>query len=449
MARILLVGYNPPALEKDAKVEAAHYRTWQFLDPLLADGHDVCLVANQLNGQSNATESVYDVYEPWSDQLTYHTVPFRRRVGWMGTLQKIHDTFDPTCIVAVNFDCSLCATRLKTDRPIWMDIYGDYLTIIQVARYRAGNDRGIQTSIDFMRQVLQRGDAYSVCGEPQAHALVGELAMAGRLNARSFAYQFDHVILPGAAQVQAPPQTDAKRTFLPSLGVPEDAFVVLWCGGYNTWTDVDTLFKALEWAMDRNERVHYVSVGASTYDGPDNVYDKLLQLIDRSANRDRFHMMGWRPWAEVADYYRESDVGLNIDAIHYETIFGTRTRLVEMLAASLPVITSRGCELADLIGDYGAGLVFDSGDWCGFGEHILRVVQDRPLHETLADKAHHYARHELSFAETTKSVRAWVQNPYHAPDRVTTGLVGKVKDWEYRMRALLRQAIWRTVGLER
>ena len=28
--------------------------------------------------------------------------------------------------------------------------------------------------------------------------------------------------------------------------VPEGAFIVLWSGGYNVWSDVDTLFAGLE-----------------------------------------------------------------------------------------------------------------------------------------------------------------------------------------------------------
>jgi glycosyltransferase involved in cell wall biosynthesis len=444
MSKILLIGYNPPQLEKHSKIEAAHYRTWQFLEPLLDDGHEICLCANDLN--LNYTEAIP---KNWAKQLVYHALPFRRQFGWPRQLQKIHDTFDPDCVVAVNFDCSLCATKLRTDKPIWMDIYGDYLTIMQVARYRVGSDRGIPTSLAFVRQVLQKGDMYSVCGHPQQHALVGELAMAGRLNSRTFGYQFAHVVLPGASPLDSGAVERKGRPLLSPLGVPDEGFVVLWCGGYNTWTDVETLFSGLEWAMAQNLKVHYVSLGANTYEAPDNVYTRFLGMIEQSPYRDRFHMLGWRPWTEIADYYRESDVGLNIDALHYETIYGTRTRLVEMIAAGLPVITSLGCELSDLLGHHGAGLTFETGDWQGLGQQILTLAKDRDLYSDMAKTAFCYASNDLSFAATTTPVRAWVRDPQLAPDKVSANFQEQLQHLEYQVRSIVRQAIWRVAGLDR
>ena len=445
MSKILLIGYNPPWLEGNTKVEAAHYRTWQFLEPLLDDGHDLCLCANDVDGQEPEP-----IPEKWANQLQYHKLPFRRQLGWIGQLQKIHDSFNPDCIVAVNFDCSLCATKLRTNKPIWMDIYGDYLTIVQVARYRAGSNRGIPTSIAFVREVLQRGDVFSVCGKPQEHAIVGELAMAGRLNAHSFGYQFAHVVLPGSPPVNGNGTSNKHkpRTLLPQKGVPDDGFVVLWCGGYNTWTDVDTLFAAVECAMEQNPKIHYVSVGANTYEAPDNIYTRLLDKIAQSPYKNRYHMLGWRPWTEVSQYYHESDVGLNIDALHYETIYGTRTRLVEMLAAGLPIITSLGCELSDLIYDHGAGLTFESGDWQAMGKQILTLTQNPDLHHQMSKKALDYAKQGLSFNTTTAALRVWVRNPQPAPDKTPINIHKQLRRLEYQTRSIVRQVIWQLAGLD-
>lgn len=446
MSKILLVGYNPPQFEKNAKIEAAHYRTWQFLQPLLDDGHEILLCARV----SPANQNYQPVIPPaWQAQLRYHPIALNQTSGWVGQLQNLHDAFDPDGIVAVNFDCCLSVTKLTTDRPIWMDIYGDYLTIMQVARYRAGSDRGIQTSIEFMRRVLKKGDAFSVCGTPQAHMLVGELAMAGRLNSTSFSYEFTNVVLPGAPPNENEENLEATTTsYLSDRSIPDDAFVVLWCGGYNAWTDVQTLYKGLEWAMQHRPEIHYVSVGANTYGGTQNVYEQLLGMIAKSPYRERFHMLGWRPWAEVAGYYRESNVGFNIDGLHYETIFGTRTRLVEMLGAGLPVITSLGCELSDLIGKYGAGLTFESGDWQGMGEQILALANDKMLYERMVETATDYAANTLSFANTTASVRAWVKEPTLAPDHSANISHPWSERLEFKMRSIVRQLVWQIRGYE-
>ena len=90
-------------------------------------------------------------------------------------------------------------------------------------------------------------------------------------------------------------------------------------------------------------------------------------------------MLGWRPWSEMATYYRESNVGINIDALHYETIFGTRTRLVEMIASGLPVVTSLGAELSYLLRDAGVALTFEVGDWQMLGQNLAQMAANPAL----------------------------------------------------------------------
>lgn len=444
MPKVLLIGYHPPQLVQNIKIEAAHYRTWQFLQPLLEDGHKICLCA----GARGETGDIELIPAAWRTQLQYQPLAFGQ-ADWVSKLQQIHDEFAPDCIIAVNFSHCLYVTKLRTTCPIWMDIYGDMLTIMQAAAFRARADRGLDTSINFMREVLQKGDVFSGCGLPQQHMMVGELAMVGRLTYSTFGYEFVRTVPPGSPpgrQVAIPRQQ--ARTLLADQGIGEDAFVVLWCGGYNTWTDVETLYKALTLAMAKIPTLHYVSVGANTYEAIDNVYVRLLQLVDQSPYRDRFHMLGWRPWVEIPQFYQESDVGINIDALHYETLYGTRTRLVEMIANGLPVITSLGAELSYLLRDQGAALTFTVGDWQTMGGQLIKLAGNRSLRDQMAQTAYTFAAGDLSFTNTTRAVRSWAQYPKLAPDKQNQTLPAKIRQIEYRLRAALRLALWRLAAAE-
>ncbi len=447
MTKILLIGYNPPQIVPKAKIEAAHYRTWQFLQPLLDDEHAVALCA----GTRDETAGAGDVPAAWRAHLDYHPIAFGAG-EWVKQLQAVHDALAPQCVVAVNFSHCLYATKLKTSAPIWMDIYGDLLTITQAAAFRAQSDRGIETQISFMREVLRKGDIFSGCGRAQCHMLVGELAMAGRLNSRTFGYEFTRAILPGSPPNERAALTPAgggARQLLAQQGIADTDFVVLWCGGYNTWTDVETLFHGLEAAMASNPHIHYVSVGASTYAAPDNVYDRFVAMAAASPYAGRYHMLGWRPWSEMAAYYRESNVGINIDALHYETIFGTRTRLVEMIASGLPVVTSLGAELSYQLRDAGVALAFAVGDWQMLGQHLAQLAADATLTCEMAVGAYRFAQHDLSFAATTAPLRAWVQNPAPAPDKQAASQTARVRRVEHRARTTLRQVIWHVSGVDR
>jgi glycosyltransferase involved in cell wall biosynthesis len=427
----------------DNKIEAAHYRTWQFLEPLLHDGHQVCLCA----GSPNEYLTTPSIPESWQSQLTFIPIQFGQQ-KWQKALQSAHDSFQPDCVVAVNYSHCLYVTKLKTSKPVWMDIYGDMLTIMQASSYRANSDRGIFTTIGFMKEILQSGDAYSGCGDIQKHAMVGELAMSGRLNSKTFGFEFAHTILPGASTSNKMAVTSPEKGFLKEQGICDDDFILLWCGGYNTWTDVDTLFAALEWAMAQDTSIHYISVGASTYGGPNTVYDQFQEMIAASDYQDRYHLMGWQPWSSISQYYRASDAGLNIDALHYETIYGTRTRLVEMMAAGLPVITSLGCELSYIIQSKQAGLTFEVEDWQVLGQHIVYLAQDKNGRLNLAKTSLSCAMDDLSFCNTTVPLRKWVKNPQMAPDRVVSDFKEKVRLFEFRARAIMRYALWKIADKE-
>jgi glycosyltransferase involved in cell wall biosynthesis len=449
MTRILVIGYNPPQIVPTVKIEAAHYRTWQFLEPLIDDGHQVCLCA----GTREEVAAAEDVPPQWRDRITYHPLAFGAG-DWAQQMQTAHDAFQPQCVVAVNFSHCLYATKLRTAAPIWMEIYGDAVTIMQAAVFRKQSDRGLDIQIAYMRAILGKGDIFSGCGQPQCHMLVGELAMAGRLNHRTFGYEFTRAILPGSPARQdngamRPSAVRPARQLLAQHGIVDEDFVVLWCGGYNTWTDVDTLFQGLEIAMQDNPHLHYVSVGANTYSAPDNVYDRLVGMAATSPHHERYHMLGWRPWSEMTTYYRESNVGINIDALHYETIFGTRTRLVEMIASGLPVVTSLGAELSYLLRDAGVALTFAVGDSGELGAQLARMAADAELTQGMAAAAYRYAQEDLSFSRTTQPLRQWVQAPARAPDKLPVSAAAQARTIEHKARSIVRQAIWRVKGVDR
>jgi glycosyltransferase involved in cell wall biosynthesis len=443
LKKILIIAYPPPPLTDRSKIEAAHYRAWQFILPIIEEGHKVHLCTPQINvGSSNDS-----LPEVWRENLTISILPIHK-LNWINKLQQIHDSLNPDCIIAVNFDCCLYTTKLKTQKPIWMDIYGDYLTIMQSSCNSAGSNRGMNTSISHMRDVLKKGDIFSVCGSPQSYALVGELAMAGRLMRQTFGYEFTRVILPGSPPVSI--GTHRANEPAPSaLNLAAHDFPVLWSGGYNTWTDIDTLFRGLEWAMEHEPKVQFISLGASTYNSPDNNYFKLLNLIKSSPHSQRYHMLGWQPWEEIGKYYRISKVGLNIDALHYETILGTRTRLVEMIAAGLPIISSVGTELSHLLYKYGAAITFEIKDWKTLGEGIVSLVKEPDKQKEMAERALDCASSQFSFSNTTTPLLEWVNNPHRAPDKVGIEPLEMLKNMEYAGRAIIRRIMWSLAGMEK
>lgn len=436
MSRILVLGYELPSMAEGA-VEARSYRTWQFVEPLLAGGHEVCLIASQNNNQRNVSHTL-------SPSLAYHRLNLRG-FNWLKQVNEVSSEFNPDAALAIMFNNGLRATRLSRRQPLWIDLYGDRVAEGQVSAHVRQNSRGIKILFEYLDIILRNADIYSTCSTPQKFELVGQLSMASRLNRHTMGYDFVHAILPGV-----PSQSEKAGDTIKVRGelVPENAFVVLWCGGYNVWTDVETLFQAVSESMDKNPHIHYVSAGAGVRMTNNTSYERLLEMVARSPYCERFHMLGWQPSSVIPGLYRQADVGVNLDAFHYETLIGTRTRLVEMMHHGLPVLTTIGCELSQIVRDKGLGLTFEIGDAAAFSSQILSLAGDPSLQRQLASQAHAYTNSQLSFQKTTEPFLDWVQAPKYAPDRTGGKTKLDMEEIKNNLRAAMRSLLWRIWALE-
>lgn len=196
-----------------------------------------------------------------------------------------------------------------------MEIYGDMLTIMQSFYHRNQSDRGLDTQIAFVAEVLRKGDIFSGCGQAQCHMLVGNWQWWGGSTGAPLAMSLRAgVILPGSPAPAAAAGADASepgatrrppRRFLTQHGITDDDFVVLWCGGYNTWTDVETLFQGLEAAMQANARAALRLARRQHRFRPRQCVRPLVPTDCRFALCRPLPPVGWLPWSEMADFYRE------------------------------------------------------------------------------------------------------------------------------------------------
>jgi glycosyltransferase involved in cell wall biosynthesis len=437
MSKILVLGYELPELAV-GPVEARSYRTWQFVEPLLACGHQVCLIASHRENQ-------LDVVQRVSPSLSYHRLNFMK-LSWLKQSNAISDRFQPDAILSIMLNHGLRATRLSRKKPLWIDLYGDRVAEGQVYSKVRNSNRGQKILFEYLDIILRNADVYSTCSTPQKFEVVGHLGMARRLTSETIGYDFVQAILPGAPSKQM-----QIRDMINLRGekLPDDAFIVLWCGGYNVWTDVEVLFRGLSAAMEKDSRIHYVSAGAGVAMQNNTSYERLLEMITNSPHKDRFHMLGWQPSTAIPGLYQQADIGINLDAFHYETMLGTRTRLVEMMHYGLPVVTTLGCELSHIIRDQELGLTFQIGDTQTFSQQILALAADKSLHNRLAQRARDYTRHELSFEHTTQPLLEWAKKPTFAPDRAKKSSAFDVHELESNLRAMVRSLLWRFLALER
>src|SRR5690606_23899454 len=72
--------------------------------------------------------------------------------------------------------------------------------------------------------------------------------------------------------------------------------------------------------------------------------------------------MDWQPLSAMQKLYEQCDLGLSIDRFTYEAELGSRTRLINFLAAGLPVASTVVTELSQDLARDGVLFPFELGN---------------------------------------------------------------------------------------
>jgi len=362
--------------------------------------------------------------------------------------------------------------------PFWADLFGHVMAEAQARAYIDGDDSCLFHYWNSEYNIVLNADKFSCVSSRQEYALIGELGAAGRLNRYTSGYEFSCTIPCGLpkeeymhtknvfreksdesrSEIEVDEidgnignkiqtrgvndnlkeskineygkskgiingseedknETGELKTGKDGIRIRKDDFVVLWTGGYNTWTDVGTLFKGLTLAMKENPMIEFVSTGGEIPEQDTKTYPGFLEMIENSPYRNRFIMKGWIAGEDVPNYYLESDVGINIDKDIYEVRLGSKNRILDWMRAGLCVLSSNVCELTEIIDREKIGYTFKAGDSEDLSEKILYLASHPVEVKKTALAGKKYGFSEFNFDRTTEKLQKWVENPASSPDR--------------------------------
>jgi glycosyltransferase involved in cell wall biosynthesis len=230
--------------------------------------------------------------------------------------------------------------------------------------------------------VLRRGDFFLCATERQRDWWLGALASAGRVNALSRAQSpsFRGLVdlLPYGIPEQQPTATHAvMRGVLP--GIAPDDKIVLWGGGVWQWLDPLTLIRAAALLIPERPDVKFVFPGVHHPAGDlVSKMERQREALDLAHNLgllDRSVFMGkWVAYADWQNYLLESDVGVSLHHDHLEAHMSARTRVLSYVWAGLPMVLTRGDELAERMAVAGVAQLVDDGDAANVAAAIMRMI---------------------------------------------------------------------------
>lgn len=396
--KILIIGNSPLPNESSENRPAAGLRTFQFLESIDKNKFDIRLITIPL---SSSCDAVYD----------FQTVIKKDDLGIQNKIQKIHDKFKPNVILGVNTYPSYIACKINTNSPIWADLNGWIMSEAQAQAYKMDSNDFLSHYYDIEKTIIKRADKLSAVSKPQMHALLGELAMMGRLNKENFSHDFVSHIPNGTEYFN-------EESSINSNKIAGYRFNLLWLGGYNTWVDEETLFKGVETAMQKCPKMRYLSTGGKIKGLDNKTYDRFLELVTTSKYQKRFEFLGWVDTSDIPFILKRADVGLNVDRMCTETITGARNRINEMMKFGLPVVSTLGSEISYEMAECDAGIGVKSGDAEALAEALVQMYKKWKIADLkfYGNNGKAYIISKCNYEYVCRPFIKWLENPSKAQD---------------------------------
>ena len=115
-------------------------------------------------------------------------------------------------------------------------------------------------------------------------------------------------------------------------------------------------------------------------DGLSREAQSAIALAERLGLRD-IHVFfnDWTPYDTRQNVYLDATAAVSFHRAHLETRFSFRTRILDCIWASLPIVSSAGDVLADLVRNEELGITVAPGDVDAAASAIVRVASDDAL----------------------------------------------------------------------
>lgn len=321
----------------------------------------------------------------------------------------------------------------KTSKILVVDIY-DPMHLEQLEQGRPnGQEAWTQATADATRvlnEQLERGDYFLCASERQRHFYLGQLAALGRVNPANYA---DDPDLTGLISVvpfgleHEPPVHERRVLKGVHPGIREDDKLLLWSGGLYNWFDPLTLIRSVAKVAETHPEVKLYFLGTK-HPHPGVPEMKIVTDSRALANElgvadtNVFFNSSWVDYKDRGNYLAEADLGVSTHHSHIETTFSFRTRILDYLWASLPMVVTEGDHFAELVSERGLGRTVPAED----ANALATAIEELLFGEGELDharKAIAAVRPEYEWGAVFAPLVEFVSEAHYAADRVQRGEV--------------------------
>lgn len=286
----------------------------------------------------------------------------------------------------------------------------------------AHRDEAYRQFVRVMDGQMRLGDYFICANERQRDMWLGRFCALARLTPELFAQDASMNRLIGLVPFGLPdteplaPQP-VMRGVVP--GIEQDDFIMLWGGGVWNWFDPLSVIRAVaELSEVRSDiKLFFMGTQHPNPEIPEMAMTNQAVALAESLGvlgRSVFFNHGWVSYDDRQAYLAEADVGISAHFDSIETRFSFRTRVLDYLWAGLPILTTCGDGMAELVAREDLGEVVPYQDVDGWKQAILRVVDDPARADTLKARVLK-AREGFRWSVVAQPLLEYCQQPYRTP----------------------------------
>jgi hypothetical protein len=307
---------------------------------------------------------------------------------------------------------------LAGSAPVAIDLY-DPMNLEALEHPNAATN--VPYTVRLLVDQIARGDYFMCASERQRDYWLGMLAACGRVDAIAYGEDPDlraliDVVpfgLPHEAPIRSGP---GPRDDIDGIGPNDPLFV--WNGGLWDWFDPETLLAATALARESRPdiRVLFMGVQRPGEDAPSAAAQSLMRRSDElGLTGTHVFFRSWTPYESRHNTYLDATAAVSLHHAHLESRFSFRTRLLDCLWATVPILGTEGDVLAELVRDEHLGLTVRPGDVDGVAQALLALANDRDGVTTRARVELAAVAPRFRWSAATLPLAAWLDRAERRP----------------------------------
>lgn len=308
--------------------------------------------------------------------------------------------------------------------PLIVDLYDPFpLSLLEQEKQIAVELQGVRSREinGVVTEMLEAGDFFVCASQRQRDLWIGALMALGRVNPQTWAADESLKRLIDVVPFGLPSEPPSQRGATLPAGVSEGDVVALWGGGIYNWFDPLTLIRAVARVVPvvPNFKLVFMASGHPNPGVPPRMWMPARARQEASAlgllERHVIFNEEWVPYDQRADWLLSASCGVSTHFNHAETRYSFRTRIMDYLWAALPIITTEGDVLADLVQAKGLGWTVPAQDVERLAEALEAMAVDPRRRAQMAERIQAVAR-TMTWSAAARPLVRFCQHPERAAD---------------------------------